>query len=56
MSKTKLPKLYVVTKMVFANSAAEAIRLEKDCPVDEVNLEKEWHIESTRKKIDGFKT
>ena len=51
----KRPKLFIVRKYVYAHSVAEAVRKEKDYPVEDVywdDGDKQFHIES---KELGFK-
>jgi hypothetical protein len=38
----KPAKLYVIKKFVMANSAAQAMRLERTTPVDSVWIDEEW--------------
>ncbi len=49
----KSEKRDIVRKFVFAESAAEAIKKDKDTPVTDVFIDQEW--ESERLKQVGFK-
>lgn len=51
-------KLFVVRKYILANSASEAIRLDKKKPVDDCWVDDDWKKENLNNKPDelGFRT
>lgn len=48
-------KQFVIRKYVMANSALEAIRLDKITPVDDCWVDDEWKKENIKNPAMGFK-
>ena len=47
-------KRYIVRKYIFAASATDAIKKDKNKPVDDVYVDENWMIEHDKKDSMGF--
>ncbi len=54
-STTNMQKLYIVTKYVVARSVAEAMRLEKKLPADDVFIDTDWRQKNITTPDSGKK-